>query len=127
TPHAPATQPGYVTQTLMPPSPPAQADWVILQNFNSNAAALAWLRSEERQRLVAEAQPMLIGQDDVHLVSNSQSGVLPAPASVVVSTRIKPGQEAAYRQWERRIAAAHAGSAGSQGCRFVPPCPGVRE
>ena len=70
---------------------------------------------------------MLIGQDDVHLVSDGQSGVLPAPISVVVSTRIKPGQEAAYRQWERRIASAHARSPGFQGYRFDPPVPGVQD
>ena len=35
--------------------------------------------------------------------------MLPAPVSVVISTRIKPGQEAAYRKWERRIAAAQPG------------------
>jgi hypothetical protein len=70
---------------------------------------------------------MLVGQDDVHLVEDSASGVLPAPVSAVISTRIKPGQEAAYREWERKIAAAQARAAGFQGYRFEPPVPGVQE
>jgi hypothetical protein len=69
---------------------------------------------------------MLVGQDDVHLVDDSQAGVLPAPASAVISTRIKPGQENAYRLWERKIAAAQARSPGFQGYRFEPPVPGCR-
>jgi antibiotic biosynthesis monooxygenase (ABM) superfamily enzyme len=122
-----AAQPGFIKQTVMPPSPPAQVDWVILQRFANSAAALAWLRSSERQRLVGEAQPMLVGQDDVHLVTDSEGGLLPAPTSVVISTRIKPGQEQAYQQWERKIAAAQARSPGFQGYRFEPPVPGVQE
>src|SRR6476646_1390343 len=61
--------PGFVQQTVMPPSPPAQLDWVILQRFTRAEAATAWLNSTERLERVASAQPMLIGRDDVHLVS----------------------------------------------------------
>ncbi|MGC2409657.1 MAG: antibiotic biosynthesis monooxygenase [Methyloceanibacter sp.] len=122
-----AAQPGFIKEIVMPPSPPAQVDWVILQRFASREAALAWLRSSERQRLMAEAQPMLLGQDDVHLVNDAESGVLPAPVSAVISTRIKPGQEDAYRQWERKITAAQARTPGFQGFRFEPPVPGVQD
>ena len=125
--HVVAAQPGFVRQSVMPPSPPGQVDWVILQHFDSTQSALAWLRSEERQRLLAEAQPMLVGQNDVHLVSDSKSGVLPAPASAVISTRIKPGQEPLYLKWEQRIAAAQAKSPGFQGYRFDPPVAGVQD
>jgi uncharacterized protein len=111
----------------MPPSPPDQVDWVILQRFASRGAAVTWLRSAERQRIVAEARPMLVGHDDVHLVSDSQPGVLPAPISAVISTRIKPGQEEAYLEWGRRIAEAQARSPGFQGYRREPPVPGVQE
>ena len=72
-------------------------------------------------------RPMLVGQDDVHLVRDGGAGVLPAPVSVVISTRIKPGQEAAYRAWEQRIAAAQTKAPGFQGYRFEPPIPGVQD
>ena len=109
-----AKQSGFVKETVMPPSPPTQVDWVILQRFASSDAATAWLRSAERQRLVTEAQPILVGQDDVHLVADAEEGALPAPVSAVISTRIKPGQEDAYREWGRRIAAAQGRRAGPQ-------------
>jgi uncharacterized protein len=122
-----AKQPGFIKQTVLPPAPPSQIDWVILQRFASRETALAWLRSDERQHLLAQAQPLLVGQDDVHIVDDTDSGVLPAPASAVISTRIKPGQEDAYRRWERKIAAAQARSPGFQGYRFQPPVIGVQD
>ncbi len=120
--------PGFLRQTVMPPSPPGQVDWVILQSFADREAAVAWLRSDERQQRLAVIQPWVMGHDDVHLVSDdSSSGVLPAPVSMVVSTRTKPGQEAAYRKWEQRIAAAQSRAPGFQGYRLEPPVPGVQE
>ena len=119
--------PGFLKQTVMPPNPPAQVDWVILQLFASSEAAVAWLHSDQRMSLVQRAQPLLVGPDDIHIVADSGSGVLPAPVSAVISTRVKPGQEAAYRLWEQRIAAAQAKSPGFQGYRFEPPVPGVQD
>jgi antibiotic biosynthesis monooxygenase (ABM) superfamily enzyme len=122
-----AAQPGFIEQTILPPNPPVQLDWVILQRFARTENAVAWLRSDERARLVAQAQPLLVGQDDVHLLNEKETGVLPAPASAVISTRIRPGQENAYREWERRIAAAQARAPGFQGYRFEPPVAGVQD
>jgi uncharacterized protein len=119
--------PGFITQTVMPPSPPAQDDWVILQRFDSTTAATAWLNSNERLSRIEGAAPMLVGRDDVHIVKDGDAGVLPAPVSAVISTRIKPGQEGAYRAWEQRIAAAQSKARGFQGYRFEPPVPGVQE
>ncbi len=119
--------PGFLHQTVMPPSPPAQVDWVILQRFADIDSATAWLRSVERQERLAGVRPMLIGQDDVHLVRDGASRAQPAPVSVVISTRIKPGCEAAYRAWELRIAAAQTKAPGFQGYRFEPPIKGVQD
>jgi antibiotic biosynthesis monooxygenase (ABM) superfamily enzyme len=119
--------PGFLQQTVMPPNPPAQVDWVILQRFVDIETATTWLNSKERQQRVAGVQSMLIGQDDVHLVRDGASGVQPAPVSAVISTRIKPGSAAAYRAWEQRIAAAQTKAPGFQGYRFEPPIPGVQD
>ncbi|MFG1465167.1 antibiotic biosynthesis monooxygenase [Xanthobacter sp. DSM 24535] len=122
-----AALPGFLGQTLMRPSPPAQVDWVILQRFESTAAAIAWLNSPARLARVAGAQSMLVGRDDVHIVPDGGSGVLPAAVSAVISTRVKPGQELAYRAWEQRIASAQSKAPGFQGYRFEPPIPGVQD
>ena len=36
-----AARPGFIKETVMPPSPPAQVDWVILQRFASPETAVA--------------------------------------------------------------------------------------
>jgi len=122
-----AAFPGFIKQTVMPPSPPTQVDWVILQRFASTEAAVTWLHSDERLKRMQGAGPMLVGCDDIHIINDGGSGVLPSPVSAVISTRIKPGQEAAYRVWEQRIAAAQSKAPGFQGYRFEPPVPGVQD
>jgi antibiotic biosynthesis monooxygenase (ABM) superfamily enzyme len=122
-----AKWPCFLEQKVMPPSPPAQMDWVILQRFSSVEAAAAWLHSGERLRLVDSIQSSLAGIDDVHVVRDGASGVLPAAASAVISTHVKDGQEVSYRRWEQRIAAAQARAPGFQGYRLEPPVAGVQD
>jgi len=122
-----AEQPGFIEQSVMPPNPPAQTDWVILQRFTSADTAVAWLRSDRRQSLLREVQHLLIGVDDVHLLRDASTGAIPAPVTAVITTRVKPGHEEAFRAWEQRIAVAQARSPGFQGYRFEPPIPGVQD
>lgn len=119
--------PGFIEQKVMPPSPPGQIDWVVLQRFSSLDGASGWLRSTERLRLVESIQSILTGTDDIHIIKDGASGILPAAASVVISTRVTPGQEAAYRRWEQRIAAVQARAPGFEGYRLEPPILGVQD
>lgn len=119
--------PGFIEQRLLPPAPPLQVDWVILQRFASLPDAQRWLASAERQKRIEGAAPMLIGRDDVHIVQDAAGGIKPAPVSAVISTRVLPGKEAEYRIWERKIAAAQSKARGLQGYRFEPPVPGIQE
>lgn len=118
---------GFIEQTVLPANPPAQVDWVIVQRFVDTPSALAWLHSKERATRISQVQPMLVGRDDVHVVPDGASGVLPSPVSAVISTRIKPGQVDAYRAWEQKMAAAQSRAPGFQGYRFEAPIPGVQE
>ncbi len=119
--------PGFIEQRLMPPKPPLQVDWVILQRFVDRASAQRWLESPERQVRIEGASPMLVGRDDVHIVQDDAGAARSAPVSAVISTRVKPGKEAEYRVWERKIAAAQSKAPGLQGYRFEPAVPGVQE
>lgn len=118
---------GFLDQKVTPPSPPSQVDWVILQRFSTMEAAQQWLHSATRAQLLEGAQGLLAGHDDIHILHDGSDGVLPAPVSVVISTRVKPGKEAAYQQWERRMAAAQTQAPGFQGYRIEPPLPGVQD
>lgn len=125
--HVVANLPGFIEQRLMPPNPPLQVDWVILQRFHTMEDAQRWLGSTERQARIEGAAPFLVGRDDVHIVRDDEGGRKPAPVSAVISTRVKPGRDDEYRAWERRIAAAQSKAPGLQGYRFEPPVPGVQE
>jgi antibiotic biosynthesis monooxygenase (ABM) superfamily enzyme len=111
----------------MPPHPPLQVDWVILQRFVSLEDAKRWLGSAERQSRIEGATPMLVGRDDVHIVHDDAGAARMAPVSAVISTRVKPGMEAEYLKWEHKVAAAQSKAAGFQGYRFEPAVPGVQE
>src|SRR5262245_43299121 len=87
---AAAEFPGFITQSVLPPNPPLQVDWVIQQRFANVEAASIWLRSERRIRLLDTVQPMLTGPDDVHLVRDNATGVRPVPVSAVISSRVRP-------------------------------------
>lgn len=117
--------PGFLDQVIHSPTPPVQVDWVILQRFASTAEAVGWLNSPERLSRVAGIQHMLVGTDDVHLVRDG-TGVMPAPISAVISTRVKPEMEKDYRAWEQRMAGVQSKAPGFQGYRFEPPIPGVQ-
>jgi antibiotic biosynthesis monooxygenase (ABM) superfamily enzyme len=65
-----AKWPCFIGQKVMPPSPPAQIDWVILQRFCSVDAAAAWLHSAQRLSLVDSIQSILAGTDDIRLLGS---------------------------------------------------------
>lgn len=122
-----STFPGFIEQRVMPPAPPLQVDWVILQRFNALSDAKRWLSSSERAKRLEGIAAMTIGRDDVHIVQDEAEGKKPAPVSVVISTRVKAGKETEYRAWERKIASTQSKFPGLQGYRFEPPVPGVQE
>ena len=119
--------PGFVDHQVIPPDPPQQVDWVILQKFATVEQAQAWLRSKERLRLLETAQPMLVGRDDVHIVEGDEAAQPADAISAVISMDIKPGQEETYRVWNQRITAAETQYPGFQGHRLNPPVPGVQD
>jgi antibiotic biosynthesis monooxygenase (ABM) superfamily enzyme len=122
-----ATFPGFIDHEIIPPDPPAQVDWVIIQRFANVDAAHAWLNSETREKLLAEALPWLVGPDDIHLIASDATLPPPASESAVISARVKPGQEDAFRGWAQRIAVAEGRYPGYQGTKVTPPIPGIQD
>lgn len=121
-----AEAPGFIDRQVIPPSP-EQPDWVIIQRFASVEAAQAWLTSPERQQQLTEIQPWVIERDDVHIIQGDAPPDGSAPVSVVISARVKPSQEEAFRDWQRRLAAVEAQFPGYQGCKLVPPIAGAQD
>ncbi len=120
--------PGFLEQRLLPPKPPLQVDWVILQRFASAEAARRWLVSPERQARLDGVASMLLGRDDVHIVHDNADELRNADASaIMISTRVRPGKEAEHRAWERKVEAAQSKAPGFLGYRFEPAVPGAQE
>jgi antibiotic biosynthesis monooxygenase (ABM) superfamily enzyme len=121
-----ATFPGFLQQTMLPPSPPAQDYWVNMQRFGDPASATGWLNSPQRLERLTMVQSLLTGRADVHVVRGTASTPASAPVSAIMSTRVKPGCEPLYRKWEQRIAVAQTAAIGLVGYRFEPPIAGVQ-
>jgi antibiotic biosynthesis monooxygenase (ABM) superfamily enzyme len=119
--------PGFIEQRLLPPKPPLQLDWVILQRFDTLEQAQRWLGSNERATRLEGVADLVVGRDDVHIVRDEAEGKKPSPVSAVISQRVKPGKETEFLAWEHKIAAAQSKAPGLQGYRFEPPMPGVQE
>lgn len=122
-----AAWPGFLDHQVMAPAPPSQVDWVIVQRFATLQAAQTWLRSPEREQLLATIAPVLAGNDDIHLFTGDAARSADASASAVISTRVAPDEEQRFRQWQGRIAAAEAAFPGFQGHKLEPPIPGVQD
>jgi antibiotic biosynthesis monooxygenase (ABM) superfamily enzyme len=117
---------GSLDHSVIEPAPPLQPDWVVVQRFAGLDAARAWLESAERQRLLDEIEPALVGDLEVHLFT-AGAGPESAAVSAVIATRVVPGREEAFLRWHRRIAAAQASFPGYRGYRLERPIPGVQE
>jgi antibiotic biosynthesis monooxygenase (ABM) superfamily enzyme len=122
-----AAAPGYLAGELIPPSPPVQLDWVIVQHFTTHDTARDWLNSSARADLLDQVQPWLVGNDDVHVFEEDETTRAPAPVSTVISTPVLPGNEDRYRAWQRRISAVQTRAPGFQGYKLQPPSPGISD
>ncbi|WP_437222323.1 antibiotic biosynthesis monooxygenase [Planctomicrobium sp. SH661] len=118
---------GFLDQTVVPPSLPAQPQWIVVQWFDSTPAALKWLNSPARISSLESAAATEIEIDEVDIVP-AKSPHREVGVSALITTKVKPGQELAYQRWQKRIARAHANAPGFRGYRFTPPyAPSARD
>ena len=117
--------PGFLEQVIMSPSVPTQPYWVSLQSFASHDDASAWLNSTRCLEFSRLASSFLLAPDDVHIVKTG--GVAGAPASAVISARVKLGAEQDYRAWQHKITSALSMARGFQSYRFEPPLPNIQD
>ena len=119
-------QPGFIRREIIPPNPPVQDDWVVVQHFRDVASARAWLQSDARRELLAQISPIFIGNDEVHLVTEENRHPAQA-ASALISTRVAPEQESEFLAWQREICATEARFDGFLGHKVERPIRGVQE
>jgi len=110
---------------VVPPVPGIQDDYVVVFRFDSFPHLDAWLRSDSRKALLARGESLFAGDARQHVVAGSRPAT--RGAGIVVSTRVKPGRENEYREWQGRIDAEAARFPGFLGNEVFAPVPGVQE
>jgi uncharacterized protein len=96
--------------------------WNVLLRFADSKHLDAWRKSETWQSLLADATPLLAEKSSIEVQvkeSESDDGVVE-----VIITQVKPGREAAYRDWETRIQQAQSKFPGYRGSYVQPPVAG---
>ncbi|PJJ65386.1 antibiotic biosynthesis monooxygenase [Compostimonas suwonensis] len=121
-----AAWPGFVDRRVLEPDLPVQADWIIVERFSDADAARAWLRSDDRARLLADIEGMFVGDDDVHLFTEEARHPSEA-ASVLISSRVPVELEPEFLVWQRAVSAAEARFEGFVGHKVERPVPGVQD
>ena len=116
---------GFESAEVVPPVPGFQEDFVILFRFDTPEHLDAWLRSDVRHRLLEQGAPTFASDPRQHTVARARAGS--RSAGMVVTTRVKPGREREFRQWEDTINAAASGFPGFQDVEVFPPVAGVQD
>jgi len=122
---AAATFPGYISCDTHKPNPPLNLDWVITYYFTTLEAAKAWLQSPQRENLLKEAAPYLVGIDNLYLMQENQHDQTSTSASIV--TKVAAGTEQKFLDWQARIAPLQSRFPGFMGCKVERPRQGSND
>jgi uncharacterized protein len=98
------------------------SSWAVTLRFSDSNHLDAWRNSETWRRLLEEAQPLIAEKSSIEIEvkeSETDGGVVEA-----IITRVKPGKEAAYREWETKIQQAQSKFPGYRGSYVQPPVAG---
>ncbi|MEI8080428.1 MAG: antibiotic biosynthesis monooxygenase [Actinomycetes bacterium] len=121
--------PGYVGGEVIPPYPPTQPDWVIVQRFDSTEHLKGWLDSQQRQDMVTRIQPLLVGDDAVNVFvgRDAQNSESSEAATAVIMTKVSSGSEEQFLAWQKRIDGVQSTFPGYIGCETQPPVEGFQD
>ena len=114
---------GFVSREVLPPTPPEQLDWVIIQRFEQPEQLKAWLESPQRVELLAEISPALEGEDAVNVFVGHEveAGGAQGPVTAVIMTDVTPGNEKEFERWHARVKQRQSTYPGFLGCEVQPP------
>lgn len=118
--------PGFVSQEVIPANPPVQEDWVIVQRFETRAAAQGWLDSAARADMLEQIAGALEGDDAVSVVVGGVRTPQTA-ATAVIRTSVGPRATARFARWHAEITDAQRRWPGYVGSSLQAPISGVQE
>ena len=113
---------GAESVEFWPPALPDQLEWVGVARFAPDEALRKWRRGEENRRLVEQVTPLVEGGVVMQLAGQAAVDYsVKHGVTMVIVTKIKPGQEAEYRAWAERIQRLQAKFPGYIGSFVQPP------
>jgi uncharacterized protein len=123
-----ATFPGYISAVVIPPVPPTQQDWVMVQRFQTLDQLRVWLDSDERRSLLDKSTSLLADEGTTNVIEAANTELSPHDmVTEIITVNVKPGMEDAYHAWVDRIRQMEATFPGYQGLQLQPPIPGVQD
>ena len=96
--------------------------WAVMLRFANTQHLDTWRKSDTWHRLLEDAQPLLEDKSSID-VKVQESGPDGGVVEVII-TQVKPGKEAAYREWETKIQQAQSKFPGYRGSYVQPPVAG---
>jgi antibiotic biosynthesis monooxygenase (ABM) superfamily enzyme len=117
-----ATLPGFLEAESFRPVAGLQERWVLVLRFDGQAGVLAWKGSEQRTALLEQASA-LDPQEQVI----TGAGSVKRPVTVLVNTRVKPENEAAFRAFQAEISERQRSFPGYIDGKLLAPVPGVTD
>jgi len=123
-----ATFPGYVSAVVIPPVPPEQSDWVMVQRFQTIEQLRAWLDSDARRSLLDQSTSLLVDEGTTNVIQGANTELSPHDmVTEIITVSVKPGMEEAYHAWVDRVRQLEARFPGYQGLQLQPPIPGLQD
>ncbi|WP_157091808.1 antibiotic biosynthesis monooxygenase [Methylobacterium nodulans] len=114
--------PGFVSIEVVPVAPQA-LDWHVVQRFRTAAELDAWRGGEARAACLATLRPLLHPEQPVAPDEAAPDFHALACVTEVITTRVEPGREHAFRAWAEAAQAAQARFPGYAGTLVQAPLP----
>ena len=112
---------GFLSSEITP-SGAHSAAWTVTLRFRSSRELDSWRQSQAWKSLLAESRDLLAENSAVE-AEVKEAGLEGGVVEVIV-TKVKPGREKAYREWETRVQQAQSKFPGYLGSYVQPPIAG---
>ena len=112
---------GFLSSEITPAGAQSSA-WTVRLRFRDSQSLDAWRQSQTWESLIGETQALLAEKSSIETEAKetgSDGGVVE-----VIVTKVKPGKEEAYREWETRVQQAQSKFPGYMGSYVQPPLAG---
>jgi antibiotic biosynthesis monooxygenase (ABM) superfamily enzyme len=113
---------------VIPPVPPVQSDWVMVQRFQTIEQLRAWLESDARRLLLDEVASLLVDEGTTNVIEGSNTELSSQDmVTEIITVGVKRDMEEAYRAWVDRVRQMQARFPGYQRRQLQPPIPGLQD